>query len=214
MTGFDSEAAAGVRRVVGFVPVDSGTMVIADSAMFLDGHGISGLAQAGTGWVAAASGYGDGSYDVVLVDGAGGAVAGVEVVFSSPTLEAAASQAARAELGARPDFEQLASFWEHRLSPDSARQLAAYLDAERQIANRVWTAELGGLHPGADATARLLGHIDVGGRVGVGDPCYGAATLELEVPAGSYDAVAWVLDAGRPGATVTRLGIYWAWRQP
>ena len=208
MPDFVTENANGTRAPAGRVSVDSGTVAIANAGQFPDDptHPLPGV---GSGWVATTSGYGDGGYDVLRVVDADGVVVGVEVVFISPTLEAASAHAVVAELGEGCTQEELFAYWDGTLDASTTRRVLQRMAAEQPITQRVWEEGLAGLHPVADATARLLGQIDISGQVGVGDPGYEVPSLELEVTPGIYDAVAWTFDAGEGwGTCVARLGIY------
>ena len=214
MPDFVTENANGTRSPAGRVSVDSGTVAIANGGQFPD-YLTQPLPSVGKGWVATTSGYGDGGYDVLRVVDADGAVVGVEVVFISPTLEAAGAQALLAELGEGCTKEQRFAYWDGTLDDHAARRVRQRMAAEQPIRQRVWDEGLAGLHPAADATPRLLGRIAISGQVDVGDPCYEVPSLEVEVTPGTYDAVAWMFDAGEGwGIRVARLGIYRSGRGP
>lgn len=208
MTDFVTENANGTRSPAGRVSVDSGTVAIANGGQFPDDL-THPLPNVGSGWVATRSGYGDGACDVLRVVDAEGAVIGVEVVFISPTLEAAGAQAVLAELGEGCTQEERFAYWDGTLDAGTARRVLQRMAAEHPITQRGWEEGLAKLNPAADATARLLGQIDVSGQVCVGDPGYQIPSLKFEIPPGTYDAVAWMFDAGDGwGTRVARLGIY------
>lgn len=203
MTSFDRSTADGTRRSVGIVGVDSGTMCIA-TGRFPDKYSdCFHQAAASDGYAVSSSGYGDGGYDLVVVEGSDGTARGVEVVFISTAIEAFVEEAAEAELGPGPSEDELHAFYRHTLADESARRrIATHLDSLRDITGRVWEEKLAGLHPADDTVAQVLGELEVNGPVGVGDPCYGGPSKTLTLPPGRYVAVAWGT------GTIARLGLY------
>lgn len=195
--------ADGTRHRVGTVGVDSGTMALATGAFPAEAYA-DGLRH---GALVSGSGYGDGGYDVVDVVDANGARRGVEVVFFSPRIEAAAEERAVRELGRRPSHEERVAYYREAPMDDLVRrQIRAYLEAERELELAVWHERLLEVHPADDGPGEVLGEVEVQGFVDIGDPCYGTPSLTTELPPGRYRAVVWY--GTGLGGYVCRSGLY------
>lgn len=208
---FDRSLADGVRLSRATVGVDSGTMVVAGGRFPSDGEYddvVGGeLPRIGRSWAASTSGYGDGGYDVVEVQGPDGEPRGCEVVFLSATIDAAATERLGAEDG-QPSEAEMRSYYDRAASEETRTKVGRWHEVERRVYDAVWTELLGGLHPADEATALALGTLELTDEAQVGDPCYGGPSAVLALPSGTYQAVAWQADGGGWGERTARLGIY------
>lgn len=210
--------AAGTRAEIGTAGVDGGQMSISpdpsrpDGPFALEGDTGSYEPRLVAGSAVCTSGYGDGAYGVYEVVRDGTRV-GVEVVFLSPAVDTAAERALdQADTDGttiRPTDAMLDAVRD-RTADDRTRTRvrlwdeavdAAYAAAEKAL--------MPVTHPSQEGRPVVLGTTSVTGTVGVGDPCYGFPTVSVDLPSGTYCAVAWQADLGEFwGTRVVRLGLY------
>jgi hypothetical protein len=153
--------------------------------------------------VSSTSGFGDGGYDVLVVERDG--PVGVEVVFVCDAATAAAD-AAREVVGAAGPHPGWSA---------SAADCAGWAECdarERNAANAAFLETLLATDPDADSVGNVLGcFTHSGGVVEVTDPFCGPAgtgPADSWLPAGDYVAVRWEADFGAWGVRATRLGVY------
>lgn len=199
--------AAGTRTRAGVAGVDSGTMAIA-TARFPSEDDVITDGEIVGGALVSRSGYGDGSYAVLVVASQDGTRRGVEVVFLSKTMDAAVQAALLASIGTAPPEDELGAYYNATLPEPARSRVEQYLLAEREVSDRVWESELLSVHPADDAEARLLGEVVVRANAEIGDPCYGSSSVTVALPPGTYQAVVWEADSGLWGRRVARIGLY------
>lgn len=200
-----------VRRTVGNVGVDSGTMVIA-AGEFPSHEEASGRNwechdQCVGNYVVSTTGVGDGGYDVAIVEDVNGPT-GLEVVFLCPTILTEIER--RVDLP-KPTDEEYGQFF-GRLRDGCPQEVfdkvVAYDDRTRELGNAIWDELFPTIDPANDSTPKVLGEVLVSGQVKIGDPCYGDASYKVDLPPGRYQAVIWEAEYDGWGNRVFRLGIY------
>lgn len=185
------------RRLVGLYGVDTATVVFAAAGSFPDAE-FACVDQAGPGWVASMTGYGDGRYEVFAVEEEG-VVVGVETVFVLPEAEDGAAEA----VGPCPLAPgRRTAVLRDQATPAEAKAYRRWMHAHRVAHEAAWEALVHLVDPAAALVPESRGSIEIGDSVEVGDPCRGPAVV-VELPPGTYQAVAWA----HRGATA-RFGLY------
>lgn len=210
---FRPEWAHGQRAVTGQVGVDSGTMCIAttfpDDGSWMPAAGDAD-AWCGPGWVCSTSGYGDGGYEVLtLTDD--GAVTGVEVMFLSAAVDAAADADLAATGVPEPDRTDVRAVLTKKADAATTERVNAWYRLSDQVTQQAWERLAATIDPASESVPQVIGELTVPEAapvLRVGDPCYRGATLLANVPAGRYIVVAWGADAGPWGERTARLGAY------
>ena len=205
--------AAGFRRYIQTIGVDSGTMAIGGDRFpdrgswdrYLDCMMESSLDGVFEGAIFSSTGWGDGGYEVLAVESTGGALVGVEVVFICRPAEAACLQAIE-KAGITIDNAVIDRACRGEASKGDEGAYREYSEQTRVVGGPAWAAALADAHPACTATPVVRGRIQVRGYLEIGDPCYGGPSCEVEVPAGEYVAVTW-MDSDDPDR-VARLGAY------
>lgn len=138
-----------------------------------------------------------------------GEVVGVEVLFITDAVEKESVERLRA-VGLRElTEEEMIALWRTQTAGPELQERAKQNDLFlRRAFSEAYEELVPHLHPAEEAVAKVLGEMQVQGGVAVGDPCYGGASLTMEIPAGRYVAVAWMLDLGVWGTRVGRIGLY------
>lgn len=200
-----------VRRTVGNVGVDSGTMVIAGGD-FPDHAEASGRNwechdQCVGNYVVSTTGIGDGGYDVAIVEDANGPT-GLEVVFLVPAISAEIER--RIDVPKPTDEEYGLFFGRHQAecSQEIYDKVVLHDRRSQEIGNAIWDELFPTIDPANDSTPKVLGEVLVSGQVQIGDPCYGGASYKTDLPPGRYQAVTWEGEYDGWGNRVFRLGIY------
>lgn len=202
---FDPAWAVGDRASEALLAVDAGTMCIATTFpaedTWLGGFDDNGPGWSGPGWGCSTTGYGDGGYDLLTVTGADGTLTGVEVMFLSPALEAAAEAA---DTGPVPTEAEKQAVYNRTADAATTAKYHAWLSAGQQALNAAWEQLATTIDPASESTPHPVTELTVadGGALLIGDPCYGHPSRTVPVPAGRYLVVAWTT-----GHTA-RLGAY------
>lgn len=197
----------GVRSSIGHVGVDAGLMTIASDHRFPGEEAIDRLdhksyptMERKSNYVISSSGVGDGGYDVVLVK-RGGTAVGVEVLFISEAAEARGEEMRRDVGLESPPTEA----WRSQAEADR-KAVNAYWNAAQAIYTKAWDEVALSVEP--EGTPHYLGVLTITEGFSIGDPCYGAASEFVALPAGQYEAIAWTAEMDEWGNRVLRLGVY------
>ena len=198
------------RESIGMVGVDSGTMAIGAANRFPDPdvEWYDHVGRVHDGVAYSSAGYGDGGYDAMLVKSVDGEVVGVEAIFICAEADALAEKMVEVSGVHQLSREELRELLSGEPNEELQDASKAMTEARSAAFEKAYEEILPTHCPTRDSEPQVLGTIKVAGSVGIGDPCYGSPTQHAELPAGSYVAVVWNVDAGHWGNRVGRLGVY------
>lgn len=203
------------RRLHTEISITSACAVVAVPSQLPESARITELLEAGAslpfaglGWAGVTSGFGEGTYPVLISDTYDRADA-IEIVFESPHIELL-TEATMAIRGSEPiSADSWRMLWREDADAALRKRIEDHQCQEARLREELMRSELPLMDPQTEAHARrAITTLEVQDVLVLTDVCDAGGTLIIDAAPGTWEVVAWEYDYPSLGTQVIRLGMY------